>query len=55
MSFGISSRFSDSTFHLLVNEETGKRRVKVFSQGYEQMLPLPEEEINVLDKFVRLK
>ena len=36
-------------------QQNGKRRVKIFLQGYQQILPLPEEEINVLDTFVRLK
>jgi Ser/Thr protein kinase RdoA (MazF antagonist) len=44
-----------SLFHLLIHQDNGKHRAKAFLHGYQQILPLTLDEINTLDKFVRLK
>ncbi|CAF4346077.1 unnamed protein product [Rotaria magnacalcarata] len=44
-----------SLFHLLVDQQNGEHRAQAFLQGYQQTIPLREEEINVLDMFVRFK
>ncbi|CAF5226303.1 unnamed protein product, partial [Rotaria magnacalcarata] len=44
-----------SLFHLLVDQQNGENRAQAFLQGYQQTIPLIEEEINVLDMFVRFK
>jgi Ser/Thr protein kinase RdoA (MazF antagonist) len=44
-----------SLFHLLIDKQNGKHRAKIFLQEYQKLVPLTSEEIDVLDKFVRLK
>jgi Ser/Thr protein kinase RdoA (MazF antagonist) len=42
-------------FHLLTDKKNGLHRAKVFLDGYQQIVKLTPEEINVLDMFVRFK
>jgi Ser/Thr protein kinase RdoA (MazF antagonist) len=49
------SDLATSLFHLLIDKQNGIHRAKIFLQGYQQILQLISEEINVLDMFVRFK
>ena len=44
-----------SLFHLLIDQQNGKHRAKTFLKGYQQIIQLTPEEIDVLDLFVRFK
>jgi Ser/Thr protein kinase RdoA (MazF antagonist) len=44
-----------SLFHLLINQQNGIYRAKLFLQGYQQIIQLTSEEINILDRFVQFK
>ncbi|CAF1169436.1 unnamed protein product [Adineta steineri] len=44
-----------SLFHLLIDQQNGKHRAKLFLNGYQQKVQLSIEEINILDILVRLK
>jgi Ser/Thr protein kinase RdoA (MazF antagonist) len=49
------SDLATSLFHLLIDKQNGIQRAKLFLQGYQQIIQLTSEEINVLDIFVRFK
>lgn len=44
-----------SLFNLLLDETNGEQRVRAFLHGYQQLVPLPSNEMENLDAFVRLK
>ncbi|CAF1250098.1 unnamed protein product [Adineta steineri] len=44
-----------SLFHLLIDQQNGKHRAKLFLNGYQQKVQLSIEEINILDIMVRFK
>ncbi len=49
------SDLATSLFHLLIDQQNGTQRAKAFLQGYQQILQLTSEEIDVLQIFVRFK
>ncbi len=46
---------ANSLFHLLIDQQNGKHRTKIFLKGYQQIIQLTLEEMNILDIFVRFK
>jgi Ser/Thr protein kinase RdoA (MazF antagonist) len=44
-----------SLFHLLINQQNGIYRAKLFLQGYQQIIQLTSEDINIIDRFVQFK
>ena len=47
--------FATSIFHLLVHEQNNIERVKLFVDGYQQVISLPSNELDIIDLLVRIK